>query len=406
MKRWAWFPALLLLTACVNVSVHTGTSASLASAAMADSAVAPAINAFALDLYRFMANEPGNVVCSPLSIATLLASLTPGAVGPTQTEMLKVLHRSGSAGAGDRALLVGLESQAREDSTAWTLANRSWVEKEFQVSPAFANTTRDLFGYEMGEADFVHEPDASRAAINQWIEQQTKGHIRDLFPQGSIKSGTRLVLANAIYFKGLWKTPFRAEETTSKTFYVGGKDAAPVPTMYRTGSYPFVKLAHARMVELPYRGDHLSMLVILPDEHDGIGTLENSIEAGTLNSWVSQLRAHEVALEIPKFKSERKWNLVPVLNRLGMRAAFNPAKADFSAIAKGHDLFLGAVYHGAFVEVNEEGTEAAAATGVGVVATSVRVPESFTADHPFLYVIRDRATGCILFMGRVADPRS
>ncbi|HEV8479423.1 MAG TPA: serpin family protein [Candidatus Eisenbacteria bacterium] len=404
MKDWKWGLAFLLLVGCVNVSVHTGSKAS-ASGAVADSAMAPAINAFALDLYHFMANEPGNVICSPLSISTLLASLTPGAVGPTQTEMLKVLHRTASAGAGDRALLSGLESQARADSTAWTLANRSWVEKDYQVSPAFAKTTHDLFGYEMGEADFVHEPDASRAAINQWIEQQTHGHIRDLFPQGSIESATRLVLANAIYFKGLWASPFRAENTKSETFYADGKDAVSVPMMSRGGSIRFAKLAHARMIELPYRGDHLSMLVILPDDRNGIGALEQSIEAGTLNAWVSQLRAHEVDLKLPRFKSEGKWNLKPVLNRLGMRAAFDPAKANFSAIAKGHDLFLGAVYHGAFVEVNEEGTEAAAASGGVMATTSIAVPESFTADHPFFYVIRDRTTGCILFMGRLTDPR-
>jgi len=147
------------------------------------------------------------------------------------------------------------------------------------------------------------------------------------------------------------------------------------------------------------------MLVILPSDRNGIGALEQSIKAGTLNSWVSQLRAHEVHLEIPKFKSERKWNLKPVLNRLGMRAAFDPAKANFSAIAKGHDLFLSAVYHGAFVEVNEEGTEAAAATGGVMDLLSAQSQEPFIADHPFLYVIRDRTTGCILFMGRLVDPR-
>jgi serine protease inhibitor len=407
MKTLRWVAALLLMTGCVNVSFHAAKKGpSLASsepAVTTDSSLAPSINAFGFDLYRSLAKTQGNLILSPLSVSTVLASLAPGAAGNTQTEILRILHL-GSANANYRALMTGLELRARADSAAWAMANRAWVQEGLELQPEFVNAARGQFDYEMGEADFVHAPDSARTAINQWIEGQTQQRIRDLLPRGSINPLTRLVLVNAIYFKGLWKSPFKKEATSLEHFFPSSGASFTTPMMYQSGEFPLAHLAHARMIELPYRGEQLSMLVLLPDDRNGLSALEKRLSADSLHAWVGSLHGNEVTLKLPRFKTEWNSNLTQTLESLGIHLAFASGRADFSAIAKGEDLFLSAVFHGAFVEVNEEGTEAAAATG-GVMDESVRVPEMFTADHPFLFFIRDRETGCILFMGRVTDPR-
>jgi serine protease inhibitor len=408
MKTATWVAALLLMTGCVNVAFHVSKKEPSLTpsepAVMADSSLAPAINAFGFDLYRSLAKAPGNLILSPLSVSTVLASLAPGAAGSTRAEILRVLHL-GSANANYRALMTSLELRARADSAAWAMANRTWVQEGLELQPDFVNAARGQFDYEMGEADFAHAPDSARAAINQWIENQTRERVRDLLPRGSIDPSTRLVLVNAVYFKGLWKSPFKKDATTLEHFYPSSGASFTTPMMSQSGEFPLADLAHARMIEIPYRGEQLSMLVLLPDDRNGLGALERQLSADTLRAWVGLLRGKEVALKLPRFKTEWKSNLTETLASMGMPTAFRAGKADFSAIAKGEGLFLSAVFHGAFVEVNEEGTEAAAATGEVMQTLGARTPEMFTADHPFLFLIRDRETGCILFMGRVTDPR-
>jgi len=408
MRAWKLAAVLLLLTGCVNVSLETRGSkkkkaGAAPSATAPDTALAPAINAFAFDAYRVLATTQGNLIFSPLSIATVMASLTPGAAGATRDEMLRVLHLPSPP--NDRGLMASLGESAREGGAAWNMANRAWVQSGTNLLPAFGSTARDHFEYDVGEADFVDSAESSRAAINQWVEQKTESRIKDLFPVGSINRWTRLALVNAIYFKGFWESQFEKRLTIPSSFHLSTSSTVDVPTMSQVHGLKMGRILGARVLELPYRGGNLSMLIILPDDVDGLPALEKRLSADSLGAWSSSLQQREVAVSLPRFISSKHFDLTRLLADMGMPSAFDATKADFSGITGRRDLFIGIVAHGAFIDVNEEGTEAAAATGV-LMTRGGRVPEPFTADHPFFYLIRDRATGCILFMGRVVDPRS
>lgn len=404
MRLWRCLAGLLLLTGCVNMSFELGKKKDKSSdPPAADSTVAPAINRFAVDLYRKVASDPGNLIFSPLSISTVLASLVPGAAGTTKDEMLRVLHLPGAVSY--RSFMAGLDQRGHAGGAQWTMANRAWVQNGLELSKSYVSATKNGFGYEIGQTDFAKSPENARLAINQWVEQQTQKRILDLFPPGSIGPDMRLVLANAIYFKGFWDSQFDKKSTSDASFHLSRSQTATVPTMTQRHVYPFGHFGDVRVLELPYRGNQLSMVVVLPDSVDGLAALEKNLSAEYLQQWANGLHPQEVEVELPRFLSKQKFDLTRTLADMGMPTVFDAQSADLSGITGKRDLFLGIVVHGAFVEVNEEGTEAAAATGGGIRATATIMPETFHADHPFLYFIRDRQTGAILFMGRLVDPR-
>jgi serpin B len=255
--------------------------------------------------------------------------------------------------------------------------------------------------------NFVKAAEQARQTINQWVERQTNGKIKDLISRGLLDSMTRLVLTNAIYFKGNWASQFKEDRTREGPFDLLDGSKVQVPMMNQTEQFGYAETDTLQVLELPYVGEELSMVILLPKRTDGIGELERELAGESLSKWLGAVRRQEVIVSMPKFKLTSKFSLGQVLRSMGMTAAFSE-QADFSGMTGGRDLFISAVVHQAYVDVNEEGTEAAAATGVTMRVTSVgpvRTPV-FRADHPFIFLIRDTTSDSILFLGRVMNPQS
>lgn len=310
-------------------------------------------------------------------------------------------------GAG--ALLQRWNDPTRQ---AYTLAvvNRLYAEREYRLRAEYVAATRGLFGAEVARLDFSYDPEESRGVINAWVEEQTRRRIRELLPSGSIHQRTRAVVVNAVYFYGKWDPPFDPAQTKDRVFYVGGEDEADVPMMRRYGGL-YGRADGVQLAELPYAGGELSMLIALPDRIDGLPEVERRLDAALVAEWRSRVgEAVELELFLPRFRIESDAiALKPVLRALGIELALSDA-ADFSGITEpGQDpLKIDEAYHKTFVEVDEKGTEAAAATAfaMGIIESMDETqPPVFRADHPFLFFIVERATGTILFAGRVVDPR-
>jgi serpin B len=292
-----------------------------------------------------------------------------------------------------------------------SMANRLWGRAGYEFQPAFLALTEKHYGARLETLDFAHDPDGARGAINRWVERQTADKIKDLIKPGVLAGDTRLVLTNAIYFKGSWADPFKKEATKDEPF-LGGPAAerkVDVPMMHRTGGYRYAEDDAAQILELPYAKNEVSMVVILPRKADGLPQLERAMDAKWLGGAVGRLKGREnVQVALPRFTMTAEFELSKPLSSMGMPLAFDPAKADFSGMSTRERLAIDKVIHRAFVDVNEEGTEAAAATAVTMRPTAVREPEPptvFRADHPFVFLIRDTRSGDILFMGKVVDPK-
>jgi len=372
--------------------------------------LAEATNQFALELYGKL-REPsdGNLFLSPASISTALSMTYGGAAGETAEQMKTVLHLDLPQEKLFPALaqLAGELTAARQPGLEISLANRLWGQQTFGFRPEYLTLTRDTFGAELTPLDFVRNSDESRTTINDWVAKQTKDRIKDLIPPGAINSMTRLVLTNAIYFKGDWQAPFTAEQTKPAPFLMGDGKKIDASFMFQQKTFGYRKLDGAQVLELPYADGQMSMIAVLPEKADGLAKLESQLTSQWLKDATTGLRKREVLVYLPKFKMTSEFSLGDTLQSLGMTLAFDHNKADFSRMSDAGGLSISSVNHKAFVEVNEKGTEAAAATGVVVGTTSFQPPEepiTFRADHPFLFLIRDQATGSILFMGRVTDP--
>lgn len=400
-------PAALL--PCAAPVVLPATAHPVAAEVAADlDALVSGNTAFAVDLYRVLASEPGNLFCSPLSISTALAMTYAGARTETEAEMAAALHfglpqeRLHQAFAELDDHLAGLDVGGE---LALRTANGLWLERSFPFLDSYLGLVKAHYGAEFRAADFVGAGEAARQEINAWTEGRTEGKIRDLVPAGAVNPATVLVLVNAIYFKAAWEDQFETGATVDAPFHASPDREAVVPMMNRTGTLAYGENELAQVVELPYSGGGMSMVVILPRSPDGLAELEAAFTANGLEEWTSTLGERRVALSFPRFRVERGFSLNDALGFLGMRRAFGDA--DFSGMVPGGGVFISEVLHKAFVDVDENGTEAAAATAVIMMRASMEMPGTpvtFRADHPFLFLIRDRATGSILFMGRVADP--
>ena len=365
-------------------------------------------NEFALALYEQLADaESGkNLFFSPTSISTALAMAYGGAKGATATEMRKALHFE-LDGARLHAAMGTLARSltARTEGYELALANALWGQKGYPFLESFLDLNQKYYGARLEELDFQTAHEEARVTINRWVEQQTNDRIKDLLARGSVTPATRLVLTNAIYFKGSWKVQFDPEHTRTETFHLASAGEVKVPLMHlRDQRFPYLQETDFQALELPYAGERISMLILLPGEESSLAQLENSLSVGRLDEWIQRMASRKLdEVALPRFTATTQYELTSPLARLGMSSAFSRT-ADFSGMARGEGLFISDVVHKAFVAINEEGTEAAAATAVGIRATAFRPPERFLADRPFVYLIRDRETGTILFMGRVVDP--
>lgn len=286
------------------------------------------------------------------------------------------------------------------------IANGLWAQKKQPFLPAFLNVAQQDYEANLNQADFRTSADATRMQINDWVDHKTKGKITDLLQRGVLDPTTRLVLVNAIYFKGRWAREFDKHLTIQAPFTVTPTQRPEVPLMNLTADFQYAEIEGLQLLELPYVGGDLDLVVLLPREVAGLQGLEELLNEKTLGLWLAQARNQKVAVFLPRFKLTAQFSLAQQLAEMGMADAFSK-RADFSGIDGRHDLFISAVVHKAFVEVNEEGTEAAAATGVVMRKALVMRPQPtpvFRADHPFLFLIRDNRSGSILFLGRMVDP--
>uniref|UniRef100_A0A8C0U4V2 Leukocyte elastase inhibitor n=1 Tax=Cyanistes caeruleus TaxID=156563 RepID=A0A8C0U4V2_CYACU len=369
---------------------------------------------FAVDLLRMLCEKKSgqNVFFSPFSISSALSMVLLGSKGSTEAQISKVLSLSSTQDAhnGYQSLL----SEINDPNTKYILrtANRLYGEKTLEFLPSFIESSQKSYHAGLEQMDFLHAWEDSRRQINGWVEEKTEGKIQNLLAEGTLNSFTRLVLVNAIYFKGNWKEQFNKKSTTEWEFRINKNETRPVQMMFKTARFNMTYIGdfQTKILELPYVGNELSMIILLPDSiqdgSTGLEKLERELTYEKLIDWINpeMMDSTKVRVSLPRFKLEENYDLKPLLRSMGMLDAFDSGKADFSGISSGNELVLSEVVHKSFVEVNEEGTEAAAATAaVMMMRCAMRVPE-FTADHPFLFFIRHNKTRSILFCGRFCCP--
>ena len=366
-------------------------------------------NRFALELYAKIRGENGNLFCSPYSVSTALAMTYGGARGETAAQMAKTLHfdlpqpRLHSAFA---KVIKDLNEAGKKGDYELSVANALWAQEGYEFLEAYLELTKTHYGAGLETVDFKQATEAARKTINDWVEKQTKDKIKELIKPGVLDAVTELVLTNAIYFKGKWSLPFKEDATKDEPFTLAEGEKIDVPMMHQTEKFKYMEDDVFQMLELPYTGDRLAMTVLLPKKLDGLTGLEQQLTSKNMTRWLSKLRQQRVIVAIPKFQMTCEYRLDEVLAAMGMPDAFS-GSADFSGMNGKDELAIGAVIHKAFVDVNEEGTEAAAATAVVMKRTAVlpmRKPPVFRADHPFVFMIRDLKTKSILFVGRVMNP--
>jgi len=379
---------------------------------------------FAARLYgELAAHSRENLFYSPASVRLALAMVHAGARGETATEIRRVLQLSPDAPSADKRLLASWQALAQPDTNAIQsmnayqeealarrrivlhIANRLWGAKEFKFLPAYLSVLRDAYGAPLELLDFKNAAEPSRKTINASVAKDTEGKIPELVPNGFIIESTKLVITNAIYFKASWRNPFAKSRTNDEDFHRSEKPAVKVPMMHQVDHFSLADTADAQVLELPYGDGELVMDIVLPKA--ALSATESAFVAGGLAQWLTALKPAKVAITLPRYKTRSSADLAKTLEALGMNTLFTFGKADLSGMDGSHLLYVSRVVHQAYVDVNEEGTEAAAATAVGMAAGGMPMPEKivpFVANKPFLYLIRDTRSKEVLFVGRLIDP--
>ena len=398
---------LTVLLAILVLSAFTSSTPVKASDSADTKAVAQGNTAFALDLYGKLKEAEGNLFFSPYSISTALAMTYAGARANTEKQMAEVLHFTLDQKRLHPAfshLEAQLNAAQGKEGIELNVANALWAQKDYIFLGEFLDLTKKYYGAVLTLLDFKNACEAARKKINAWVEEKTKNKIKDLIKPGVLDSLTRLVLTNAIYFKGNWESQFKKSKTEESPFWLVPGKSIKVPMMNQKQNFNYMENDSLQILELPYVGNALSMIALLPKKVDGLAQLESMLSVKNLTTWMGLLREREISVFLPKFKMSSQFSLDKMLASMGMHDAFT-GKADFSGMTGKKDLYISAVIHKAFVDVNEEGTEAAAATAVAMRLLSMPAPPPvFKADHPFILLIRHNPSESILFLGRVVNP--
>jgi serpin B len=397
MNRLYAVCTVLIMAAVLGFSFPSGAGAATAAS---HKSVAQGNTELAVDLYRELGQKQGNLFFSPLSISSALAMTYAGAREETAAQMKETLHfqlEQSGLNSAYRSLDQKLVMAAEKSDQKLTIAN-ALVLTRGKVSDTYQKTLRTYYNAEIFGGDL--------GAINAWVKRKTEGKIPSILDQ--LSANSVCVILNAIYFKGIWDVQFDEKSTRDDIFTTAAGAQVKTPLMHRKDNYRLLEQDGLQVISLPYKGKSLSMVVILPKEVQGLAGFEDTLKAADVRELLAKLDKQperKISVYFPRFKMETKYDLGGPLQKMGMKDAFTP-RADFTGMGwrKG-DLWVGQVKHRAFVEVNEEGTEAAAATAVEMVTKSMPPREEvFRADHPFFFMIRDNETGTILFMGRMADP--
>lgn len=404
--RYSLFLALVVaLFGCDSVGQETSTGPEpLRPLSQAESRVIQSDNAFGLNLFAGLSSSASdkNIFISPLSVSMALGMTLNGADGETRAEMETALQKQGLSeediNASYQFLIDALTNL--DPKVKLNIANSIWYRDSYQVEQAFLDLNKSYFNSEVAALDFTDQ--ASLGIINGWVDKQTNGLIDQILQQ--IKAEDIMYLINAIYFKGDWKYQFDASKTEDRSFFNIDASTSTVPMMTMHHEIPYAANDDVSLIDLPYGDSLFSMTIVLPNNPEDLDTIAANLETATWDQWTQQLQPVELDIFLPRFKLEYKESLVGVLKSLGIDKAFDSAKADFTRISQLDDLHISEVLHKSFVEVNEEGTEAAAVTSVTIGVTSIGPePTAFLVDRPFLFFIKERQTGSILFVGQVTN---
>jgi len=360
---------------------------------------------FCFDLCGKLKTDQENLFLSPYSISTALAMTYAGAKGNTAIEMSKVMHFDLVGSDIDQAFKELADSLA-DTGCQLNIANALWLQKGSSLLPEYVGLIDKFYGGGLNTVDFRGATEEARFTINSWIEEKTQDKIKELLKLGDVTSATELVLTNAIYFKGSWQNKFQNSLTKEEDFETGLGEKVTANMMHIDDNFSYAEDDDLQVLGLPYQGNRLAMLIFLPKDKQRTAEIENKFDFSDFKSWLNKLSEEKVKVAFPKFKFNARYMLADTLQEMGMREAFSGG-ADFSGITGSKGLFISKVIHQAFVEVDEEGTEAAAATAITMTKSIMSEPKEekvFTADHPFIFVIYDKATSSILFIGKVEDP--
>ncbi len=412
---WCLILALLLAAGCNKESGRTPVAAPRPPLSDAHREVVTQSNALAVKTYAGLRDKPGNLVVSPYGLSLSLTMLLSGADGATRDELLALLGTTAKQEPQLHATQGQLQRWLSGDGAGGEqldVAAAIFIQRDTDVLKDFLILLETQYQSEANVVDFANQPATARKVINDWAAEKTRGKIHTVVAPDDITAQTRVMLASAVYFKGAWEHAFERNKTEKQPFYVAADQTVDCELMHQREKFRYAQRDGVRMLVMPYRGGELSMVLILPDEKDDLSAVEEGLNDEKLAGWIAAAEKNIVELPVwlPKFKFESGHDLESTLMPLGVKTAFDPNQADLSRIdgvrptsAGAGRLFVDQIWQQALIEVNEEGTEAAAVTTITKTETSSDPPR-FRADHPFLFLIRENSTGLILFLGRVTDP--
>ena len=418
MKKIIWLlfiVSLIIFSACAQVQPlqNTGEGVTAGYNELPTQAqIVVGLNNFSFDLYRTLtAGSFPNIFYTPLSISSALAMTYAGAKGETADQMQSTLHYGPQVDLfhSQYGAMIDSLSSKKDQNFRMNIANAIWVQDQFKLRNSFVETVKKDYNSEVRSMDFVKRPEASRDTINYWVEKKTTGRIQDLIPAGMIDNMTRLILTNAVYFNAEWANKFNKELTNNDKFYCLDGKIKETEMMYQRHHHPISQTNDYTILEIPYAGYEYSMLIILPKNNDGLIELSKNLTSNDILAHDKSKKREDVLVYFPKFRMETDYELNKSLSAMGMPLAFS-GDADFSNMTGGKDLMISSVIHKAFIDVDEDKTEAAAATAVTMKLTSMapspKAPLEFRADHPFMFIIRSNNDKAIFFMGQLTNPES